>query len=123
MVYNGALNVVVKGEVTGTVDVWKCKYCGETYADSRYVGEPKLPDKVGMNGIMESGKWGILVCDNGNKIEWHIAVSGTSGVHSCTVFDECELSVDDKGNVKCSKDHNSHRFYFVEDKLNSSLVI
>jgi hypothetical protein len=123
MVYSGALNVVIRGEVTGTVDVWKCRHCGKTYADSRLVGEPKLPDKVGMNRIIESGRWGILVCDNGKDINWHMAESGTSETHSCTVFDECELSVDDKGNVKCSKNHSAHKFYFVEDKLNRNMVI
>jgi len=30
MVYNCALDVVFKGEVAGTADVLKCKYCGET---------------------------------------------------------------------------------------------
>ncbi len=122
IVYGGAMNVVIRGEVDGTVDLWKCKLCGGTAADWRRIGEPKMPDSVGMGDLVDAGRWGIIVCKDNGKIEWHLAQSSSTIHHKCSVFGECELKVDDGGNPACNMGHD-HRFHFISEHINSSLVI
>lgn len=122
MVYEGAINVVIKGEVDGVVDVWRCTKCGETAADMRRVGEPVLPDKVGMGQLGPVERWGIIVCAGNGVIEWHLTLTPSSIHHSCSALGQCELDVDKDGHVACSKGH-IHEFHFISGHINSKVVI
>ncbi|MEM3322167.1 MAG: hypothetical protein QXY52_03600 [Conexivisphaerales archaeon] len=122
MTYEGAINIIIKGEVDGTVDVWKCKSCGDTSADLRRVGEPKMPESVGMGELVEINRWGVIVCNDRGETEWHLTRSASTMPHNCSVFEQCELTVDEAGNASCSNNHD-HRFYFISNYINSSMVI
>ena len=122
MVYEGAVNLVINGEVDGTVDVWRCRICGKASADVRRVGEPKLPERVGMGDLAELSRWGVIVCRDRGETEIHIALSQSTMRHNCRVFGSCEIAVDERGELKCTENHG-HKFYFISEKLNSSLVI
>ncbi len=122
MVYEGAVNVVIKGDVDGVVDVWKCTKCGKTAADMRRVGEPVLPDKVGMGQMGQIDRWGIIACSGNVAVEWHLILAPGSMQHSCNALGQCELEVDEGGNVRCDMGH-IHKFHFISGHINSKLVI
>ncbi|MDG6944565.1 MAG: hypothetical protein JRM84_06065 [Nitrososphaerota archaeon] len=122
MAYEGAINIIIKGEVDGTIDIWKCKNCGGTAADLRRIGEPKMPESVGMGTLAEIGRWGVIACNDHGETEWHLTQSASTISHNCNVFGKCELTVDEKGSIKCSNNHD-HKFYFISNYINSSLVI
>jgi len=120
--YEGAVNVILDGEVNGVVDIWKCRKCGKVHADARLVGEPKLPENVGTGVMDDLKKWGILVCRSQNKLEWSILPVGKEYLHHCEVYGDERLFIDDEGKVKCENDHE-HLFLFIEKSKNSSLVV
>lgn len=122
MVYEGAVNVVINGEVDGVVDVWRCAKCGETAADMRRVGEPVLPDKVGMGQMGLAERWGIIACYGNGVVDWHLILTPGSMHHSCSAVGQCELEVDKDGNVRCDRGH-AHKFYFISGHINSKVVI
>ncbi len=120
--YEGALDVMVKGNLSGVVDIWRCRKCGQVHADARFVGEPRLPESVGVGLLTELERWGLLICSSGDRVEWSVVPAGTAYEHSCKIYGECRISISVDGKVKCSEDHD-HRFVFLKKYVNTKVVI
>ncbi|MGC9145635.1 MAG: hypothetical protein ACP5GS_05935 [Nitrososphaeria archaeon] len=74
------MNIKIKGELSGVIDIYRCRRCGMMHVDERYVGDPIIPDTIGIKDLESPSRWGVLVC-RGKEIEWNVYLAGGTYVH------------------------------------------
>src|SRR2546429_8279932 len=95
VVYFGVVNLIDNGNVMGTIDVWKCRSCPQTFCEDKRFGMTDLAPEVGLPKIEPGSKWAALICTRNNGSNWNLiqARPGNPIHHSFTPDTKLELKV------------------------------
>jgi rubredoxin len=85
VVYAGAVNLFDGRWLVGAVDLWRCRVCGETFAEEKRYGVLDVAPEVGFREKPAGTEWAIFVCSQRDVIHWRL-VQATDGLeipHPC----------------------------------------
>ncbi|MCL4340094.1 MAG: hypothetical protein M1388_03055 [Thaumarchaeota archaeon] len=123
--YAGVLNLLHGFGILGAVDVWECAKCGQIWCDEKRLGVQDLSPHVGFPPNEPDSEWAILVCRDGEKLEWHLlqVKKGAKLEHNCEVFNTtCNIEMVD-GKAVCDLHKEGHTFFSVKDNINRSIKV
>ncbi len=125
--YYGVVGLAVPGHVVGTIDLWRCLYCGSVDANPRRVGDTRPPSTVGFNILDDDERWMILACyDNKPPFNWELvrAKPGLKIQHECVgpeksfgVDKEYQLLLEGGGKPE------RHDLKMVEDYMEKTILL
>src|SRR5436853_481474 len=61
VVYFGVVNLIDNGYVMGSIDVWKCRSCPQTFCEDKRFGMTDLAPEVGLPKIEPGSKWAAII--------------------------------------------------------------
>src|SRR5713101_7589724 len=127
VVYFGVVNLIDNGNVMGTIDVWKCRSCPQTFCEDKRYGMTDLAPEVGLPKIEPGSKWAALICTRNTGSNWTLiqAKPGAAVQHSCTPDTKLELTVgpDYPIEVGPASGIGQHRIILVENFVNAPVDV
>ncbi len=95
IIYYGVVNLVHDSKIIGTIDVWRCRSCDDTFCEDKRFGATDLAPEVGFPKIEAGSKWGALICIRNKSSDWTLTgvKPGVAIAHSCTPETKLELRV------------------------------
>jgi hypothetical protein len=126
VVYAGVVNLVRGFGIRGAVDVWTCNRCHDIWCDEKRMEHQELPPEVGLPPRKAGTDWAVLVCDEDGKLDWNTVQvkPGDSMSHSCSVFQNCMITVSEGWSLRCASPHRgTHRLILVRPSLNTTVKV
>ncbi len=127
VVYFGVVNLIDNGNVMGTIDVWKCRSCPQTFCEDKRFGMTDLAPEVGLPKIEPSSKWAALICTRNTGSNWTLIQTRPGAIvqHSCTPDTKLELTVglDYSIEVGPASGIGQHRIILVENFVNAPVDV
>jgi hypothetical protein len=127
VVYFGVVNLIDSGNVMGTIDVWKCRSCPQTFCEDKRFGLTDLAPEVGLPKIEPSSKWAALICTRNEGSNWTLIQTrpGASVQHSCTPDTKLELTVGPDYSIEAgpASGIGQHRIILVENFVNAPVDV
>jgi len=72
-IFRGMVNIRLRGELIGAVDVWKCCGCGNSDVLDRRVGRERTENRApGFRELDLEERWAILICRADADPEWRV---------------------------------------------------
>ena len=127
VVYFGVVNLIDNGNVMGTIDVWKCRSCPQTFCEDKRFGVIDLAPEVGLPKIEPGAKWAALICTRNNGSNWTLIQTrpGATVQHSCTPETKLELNVGPDYAIEPgpASGIGQHRIILVENFVNAPVDV
>ena len=127
VVYFGVVNLIDNSNVMGTIDVWKCRSCPQTFCEDKRFGITDLAPEVGLPKIESGSKWAALICTRNNGSNWTLIQTrpGATVQHSCTPETKLELRVGPDYSIEAgpASGIGQHRIILVENFVNSPVDV
>lgn len=127
VVYFGVVNLIDNNNVMGTIDVWKCRSCPQTFCEDKRFGLTDLAPEVGLPRIEPGSKWAALICTRNNGSSWTLIQTrpGATVQHSCTPETKLELKVGHDYSIEPgpASGIGQHRIILVENFVNSPVDV
>jgi hypothetical protein len=127
VVYFGVVNLIDSGNVMGTIDVWKCRSCPQTFCEDKRFGLTDLAPEVGLPKIEPDSKWAALICTRNKGSNWTLIQTrpGATVQHSCTPDTKLELKIGPDYSLEAgpASGIGQHRIILVEDFVNKPVDV
>jgi hypothetical protein len=127
VVYFGVVNLIDNGYVMGSIDVWKCRSCPQTFCEDKRFGMTDLAPEVGLPKIEPGSKWAALICTRNNGSNWTLIQTkpGNTLQHSCTPDTKLELKVGPDYSIEAgpASGIGQHRIILVENFVNAPVDV
>ena len=127
VVYFGVVNLIDNGNVMGTIDVWKCRSCPQTFCEDKRFGMTDLAPEVGLPKIEPGSKWAALICTRNTGSNWTLIQTRPGAVvqHSCTPDTKLELTVGPDYSIEVgpASGIGQHRIILVENFVNAPVDV
>jgi hypothetical protein len=127
VVYFGVVNLIDNGYVMGSIDVWKCRSCPQTFCEDKRFGMTDLAPEVGLPRIEPDSKWAALICTRTNGSNWTLIQTkpGATVQHSCTPDTKLELRVGSDYSIEAgpASGIGQHRIILVENFVNAPVDV
>ena len=127
VVYFGVVNLIDNGYVMGSIDVWKCRSCPQTFCEDKRFGMTDLAPEVGLPKIEPGSKWAALICTRNTGSNWTLiqAKPGNMIQHSCTTDTKLELKVGSDYSIEAgpASGIGQHRIILVENFVNAPVDV
>ena len=127
VVYFGVVNLIDNNNVMGTIDVWKCRSCPQTFCEDKRFGITDLAPEVGLPKIEPGSKWAALICTRNNGSNWTLIQTrpGATVQHSCTPETKLELKVGPDYSIEPgpASGIGQHRIILVENFVNAPVDV
>jgi len=127
VVYFGVVNLIDNGNVMGTIDVWKCRSCPQTFCEDKRFGMTDLAPEVGLPKIEPSSKWAALICTRNTGSNWTLIQTRPGAIvqHSCTPDTKLELTVGPDYSIEVgpASGIGQHRIILVENFVNAPVDV
>ena len=127
VVYFGVVNLIDNNNVMGTIDVWKCRSCPQTFCEDKRFGIIDLAPEVGLPKIEPGSKWAALICTRNNGSNWTLIQTrpGATVQHSCTPETKLELKVGPDYSIEPgpASGIGQHRIILVENFVNAPVDV
>ena len=127
VVYFGVVNLIDNNNVMGTIDVWKCRSCPQTFCEDKRFGLTDLAPEVGLPKIEPDSKWAALICTRNNGSNWTLVQTrpGAALQHSCTPETKLELRVGPDYSIEPgpASGIGQHRIILVENFVNAPVDV
>lgn len=127
VVYFGVVNLIDNNNVMGTIDVWKCRSCPQTFCEDKRFGITDLAPEVGLPKIEPGSKWAALICTRNNGSNWTLIQTrpGATVQHSCTPETKLELKVGPDYSIVPgpASGIGQHRIILVENFVNAPVDV
>lgn len=127
IVYYGVVNLVHEARIIGTIDVWRCRSCDETFCEDKRFGATDLAPEVGFPRVETGSKWAALICTRNNTSDWTLTGVKPGGtlVHSCTPETKLELRVGPNYSLESGPvaGIGQHRVILLESFVNSAVDV
>jgi hypothetical protein len=127
VVYFGVVNLIDNNNVMGTIDVWKCRACPQTFCEDKRFGITDLAPEVGLPKIEPDSKWAALICTRNNGSNWTLIQTrpGAAVQHSCTPETKLELKVGPDYSIEPgpASGIGQHRIILVENFVNAPVDV
>lgn len=68
--YYAVVDLTVRGEAVGAVDVWRCRVCQALFCEDKRWGLTELASEIGFPELEGGARWAVLVCRNDNEVSW-----------------------------------------------------
>ena len=120
-VYYGVVNLLLREEPIGSVDVWKCRRCGELSCEDKRWGLTELSSVVGFPRREAGTRWCVLVCRRGSEVRWVLmeAKPGKRLEHGCIEAAVSGVVVNEGFTVAAEEGAAvEHRLFVVEGFVN-----
>lgn len=127
IIYYGVVNLVHEAKIIGTIDVWRCRSCDETFCEDKRFGATDLAPEVGFPRVETGSKWAALICTRNNTSDWTLTGVKPGGtlVHSCTPETKLELRVGPNYSLESGPmaGIGQHRIILLESFVNSAVDV
>src|SRR3989475_6981500 len=127
VVYFGVVNLIDNGNVMGTIDVWKCRSCPQTFCEDKRFGMTDLAPEVGLPKIEPGSKWAALICTRKEGSNWTLIQTRPSATvqHSCTPDTKLELTVGPDYSIEVgpASGIGQHRIILVDNFVNAPVDV
>jgi hypothetical protein len=127
VVYFGVVNLIDNSTVMGSIDVWKCRSCPQTFCEDKRFGMTDLAPEVGLPRIEPGSKWAALICTRNNGSNWTLIQTkpGATVQHSCTPDTKLELTVGLDYSIEAgpASGIGQHRIILVENFVNAPVDV
>ena len=127
VVYFGVVNLIDNNNVMGTIDVWKCRSCPQTFCEDKRFGITDLAPEVGLPKIEPGSKWAALICTRNTGSNWTLIQTrpGATVQHSCTPETKLELRVGPDYSIELgpASGIGQHRIILVENFVNAPVDV
>lgn len=122
IVFYGIVNLRDKGEQVGTIDVWKCRACGDIFCEDKRWGLTELASDIGFPKLGKDEEWAVLGCREGKELTWKLlGVRPDSKLdHDCP--NRVRLEVDSDLRLKGDAS-DRHRLVIVKDSIARSIEL
>ncbi len=127
IIYYGVVNLVHDSKIIGTIDVWRCRSCDDTFCEDKRFGATDLAPEVGFPKIEAGSKWAALVCTRNNSSDWTLTGVKPGGTltHSCTPETKLELHVGSDFSLESGPlaGIGQHRIILLEKFVNAAVDV
>ena len=127
VVYFGVVNLIDNGNVMGTIDVWKCRSCPQTFCEDKRFGLTDLAPEVGLPKIEPGSKWAALICTRNEGSNWTLIQTRPGAIvqHACTPDTKLELTIGPDYSIKAgpASGIGQHRILLVENFVNAPVDV
>ena len=111
----------------GTIDVWKCRSCPQTFCEDKRFGIIDLAPEVGLPKIEPGSKWAALICTRNNGSNWTLIQTrpGATVQHSCTPETKLELKVGPDYSIQPgpASGIGQHRIILIDNFVNAPVDV
>jgi len=96
VVYYGVVNLKDRGEQVGSIDVWKCRACGDIFCEDKHWGITELATEIGFPKLDKNEQWAVIGCRANNELKWELlkAKPGSILDHDCPTHTRLEVDQD-----------------------------
>ena len=127
MIYWGVVNVNVRNEYLGSIDLWKCRSCRILSVEEKRVGNLALSPDLGFPyPPTNDSKWAVLICATASRTLWEVkCVKPSDSVSHGCVEKELEHKVSKDYSIKDKKrlEGVNHYLFLLEDYTNETIEI
>src|SRR5712691_4338361 len=111
----------------GTIDVWKCRLCPQTFCEDKRFVMTDLAPEVGLPRIEPVSKWAALICTRNTGSNWTLIQTKPGNLiqHSCTPDTKLELTVGPDYSIEVgpASGIGQHRIILVENFVNAPVDV
>lgn len=127
-VYYAVVNVLVRGQIVGAVDVWRCRICKERFCEDKRWGLTDLAPEVGLPPVPEGARWVVFACVKPEDVTWLLKPlrPGDHVEHRCKHSPVTELRVREDLTVDAGEPLEGgpeHKLALVDEYLNAEIEL